>query len=185
MSGPPRNEMTIFQFDECFNDRSLAEDCIAQNLAMVYRYPRRMRGKDDSDVLREFMDKSNPLVTEDLDIVRDHLEHMPDCHPGVVAINNGRGNPETITTRIIRRILSRFKSMFPDWHRADLRNTILEITPESVEPFHVENGRLIRDHYLPFDRSEWNSIAAETLARNASRARHTEERTLPDQKAEG
>ena len=70
---------------------------------------------------------------------------MPEIHPGVVIIHNGFGNPQTITMKIIQKILAKFKERFPDWYQVDLRNSIVELTPDTVELQHIEAWQLIPD----------------------------------------
>ena len=50
--------------------------------------------KEDPEVLGDFMQKPNPLVTTDLAMVRQHLSFIPDFHPGILTIGNGK-NPQT------------------------------------------------------------------------------------------
>ncbi|MGP0067333.1 MAG: hypothetical protein ACLQGP_27530 [Isosphaeraceae bacterium] len=133
---------------------------------MVYRFPRRLMDKEDPEVLGDLMQKPNPLVTTDLEMVRQHLAFIPDFHPGILTISNSK-NPQTITSKGIRRILAKLKELFPLWHQADFRNSIAEITPESIELSHVEGGSLIRDKSLSFDTDGWVSEAEVILAHNA------------------
>jgi hypothetical protein len=42
MSGSPHSQVKIFPFDQCLNDKSIADEWNAQGLAIVYRFPRRL-----------------------------------------------------------------------------------------------------------------------------------------------
>lgn len=170
MLGSSSNALKIFQFDQCFNDGSIADACNNQGLAKAYRFPRRLMGKDDSEVLDELLIKSNTLVTTDLDMVRDHIDHVPAGHPGVLAICNGHANPQTITSSIIKKLLLEFKTSFPNWNSVSLCNTVAEITPIGLDIFHVEEKELVRDQYLSFEDPDWASLAATILLRNATRS---------------
>jgi hypothetical protein len=158
-------------------ERSIADACNAQGLAVVYRFPRRLAGKEDPVVLDDLLARPNPLITVDLGMVRDHLAHVPDLHPGIVSISNARVDRRTLTSKLICRILDNFKAGFPNWHRVSLRNTVAEITPVGIELCHIESGRLIRDGYLTFDQEEWAVEAELILSRNAARSRQINDET--------
>jgi hypothetical protein len=176
MSGPPCPR-TIFQFDQCLNDRSIADACNAQGLAVVYRFPRRLTGKEDPEVLDDLLAKPNPLITVDLGMVRDHLAHVPEFHPGIVSISNARVDRRTLTSKLICRILDNFKARFPQWHQVGFRNTIAEITPVGVELAHIESGTFIRDGYLTFDQEGWVAELESILLQNAGRSMRLEGET--------
>jgi hypothetical protein len=153
-------------------------------LAIVYRFPRRLMDKEDPEVLGDFMQKPNPLVTTDLAMVRQHLSFIPDFHPGILTISNGK-NPQTITSKIIRRIFTKFKDLFPLWHQAAVRNTIAEITPDGIELSHLEGGELVRDRYLAFQSGGWTAEAELILARNAARGPTIEVGRPPGESSDG
>ncbi len=87
----------------------------------------------------------------------------------MIAIGNGRGNPRTMTTSAARNVLVQFKKHFPDWHRTSLQNSIIEITPEGVEIWHADRGRLVHDGSLLFDDGDWLPRFEELLRLNAAR----------------
>ena len=102
-------------------------------------------------------------------MAEDHTTDIPERNPGLVAISNGRQNPRTMTTAIARKILQKFKGVFPQWHQSLLNNSIVEISPESVEVWHVEAGRLVRDGYLLLADADWSARLLDTLQQNAQR----------------
>ena len=71
---------------------------------------------------------------------------MPQTHPGVVIIHNGFANPQTITIKIVRKILTKFKEMFPQWDQVELGNSIVELTPDSIQLGHLEGWELYSRH---------------------------------------
>jgi hypothetical protein len=161
--------MIIFQFDQCFNDKKLARDCTAEELATAWCFPRRLMDEEDPVVLGDLLAKPNPLVTLDLRMARDHSTSIPQPHPGIVAISNGRGNPRTMTTSAARKVLVQFKKRFPDWHRTTFDNSIVEISAAGVEIWHVDKGRLVHDEYIPFDDGDWITRFKQRIRLNAER----------------
>jgi len=171
MPGSSGDALKIFQFDQCFNDASIADACNARGLTKAFRFPKKLMGKDDAEVLDELLIKQNTVVTTDINMVRDHVDHVPDNHPGIIAICNGHANPQTITSSIIKKILFEFKLKFPGWYSANLSNSVAEITPVGIDIFHVERGELIRDQYIAFDQPGWALQVDAILARNAARTK--------------
>jgi len=161
--------MITFQFDQCLNDKKLARDCTNQGLCVAWRFPKKLINELDPVVLNDLLAKPNPLVTFDLGMAEVHTTDIPERNPGLVAISNGRQNPRTMTTPIARKILQKFKGLFPQWHQSLLNNSIVEISPESVEVWHVEAGRLVRDGYLLFADADWSARLLDTLQQNAQR----------------
>ena len=160
--------MTTFQLDECQNDKRFQEDCEAAELAKVYRYPRTLRGQDDSVVLNSLLQRPNPLLTKDRDMPDQHVSSIPETHPGLVVIANAPDVPQTITMPGVRKILAQFKKEFPEWHQVPLRNSVvIELTQIGVEVRHLESGRLIRNDYLSFDKTGWKEQLLEILNRNS------------------
>ena len=139
--------MITFQFDQCLNDkklRTIARIRAVRRLALPQETDRRV----DPVVLNDLLAKPNPLVTFDLRMAKDRTTDVPERNPGLVAISNGRQNSRTMTTPIARKILQKFKGLFPQWHQSPLNNSIIKISPESVEVWHVAAGRLVQDGYL-------------------------------------
>src|SRR5271154_1612318 len=100
--------MNTFQLDECLNDKRFQADCEAGGLAKVYRYPRALRGQEDSVVLSTLLRRPNPLLTKDRDMPDQHVSSIPETHPGLVVIANAPDVPQTITMPGVRKILADF-----------------------------------------------------------------------------
>jgi hypothetical protein len=120
-------------------------------------------------MMSELLRGANPFVTKDRGFVEDHIESMPKNHPGVLIIHNGSTSPETITIRIVRRILGIFKQKFLDWHLVELRNSIVELTPDEIRLSHIEGWRMIHDADLSLEAEQLTPSIIEVLSRNASR----------------
>ena len=161
--------MITFQLDECLNDKALAADCNSQGLATAFRFPKTLKGKTDSEVISGLLNRNNPFLTKDTGFVDDHIKDMPELHPGVVIIHNGYANPQTITIKIVRKILAKLKEVFPEWHQVDLRNSIVELTPESIQLQHLEGWNLILDSDLSLEEERLVASVMEVLTRNANR----------------
>src|SRR4051812_13725426 len=162
--------MITFQFDQCSNDKKLAQDCNNEGLCKAWRFPKRLVDALDPDVLPDLLGKSNPLFTTDHDIARKHTAFIPDHNPGMVILTNKEsGDLRTMTTIIARQILRNFKKIFPQWHQAVLSNSIIEISAAHVEVCHVETGKLVRDEFILFADADWSVRLQDTLLRNMQR----------------
>ncbi|HYV34164.1 MAG TPA: hypothetical protein VE988_00585, partial [Gemmataceae bacterium] len=142
--------MTVFQFDQCLDDKKIIRKCKEEGLAEVFRLPRNLRDAEDPVVLSTLLTRPNPLVTVDRGIAVDHAAAIPDAHPGLVIVSHDPDSPRTMTTGQASRILAAFKQRYPDWHQTSLANSVIEITPGSVEIWHVLSGQLLRDEFLAF-----------------------------------
>ena len=111
--------MTTFQLDQCLNDKRFATDCNAQGLASAWCFPKKLVGASDPDVLNSLLQKQHPFLTLDQQIAEAHAQHIPDRNPGIIVISNVRGgNPQTMTTTLVRKVLAKFKQLFPGWYCA-------------------------------------------------------------------
>jgi hypothetical protein len=149
--------MTTFQFDECSDDLEVIEACNAEHLAEARRLDPDLVEKKDPEILRVLMQRSTPLVTIDRALPAKHCDCIPDQNPGIIVvaysryIDRSRETLRTMTTRAAGRILRQFKQRVPEWHKLEVRNSIVEITNKAVEVSHVEQGRLKFDAYLDYE----------------------------------
>ena len=171
IAGPTHDiAMTTFQLDQCCNDKKLARDCSNEGLVSCWCFPKKLMNATDPEVLIELLKTSNPLLTFDHRMAEDHTEFIPERHPGLVVISNGRGgNPQTMTSTIARKILRKFKGLFQDWHITSVNNSIVVLFPPGVEVLHVEDGRLISDGYVEYDLEEWATQFSIALSTNSQR----------------
>src|SRR5947207_963194 len=158
--------MTTFQLDQCLDSKRFARDCSAEGVCQVQRLPPGLRGKEDPELLTAVMVAAHPLVTFDRVLARDHTPFIPESKPGIIGISNYPA-PQTMTVAIAQKVLRKFKSAFPDWHRASWRNSIVEITLAGIEVGHVAGGKLMRDAYFTFDAPEWQRPLADLLDENS------------------
>jgi len=158
--------MSIFQVDQCADSKKLVDSCAREGHAEVYRFPKRLRGYRDPDVLNAVLPRGHTLVTTDRDIHTEYAEHFPTSHAGVVivATNSVAG---TLTTRRVMRILAEFKRSFPDWHRVSLQNSVIEVTEDGVQVWKVAGGRMERSVYLEFRVADWSMSLVRALQQNA------------------
>jgi hypothetical protein len=166
--------MIEFQLDECISDPAFAEKCRAMAKekysveVSVLLLPRRLKGRDDDDVLEEVMLLPSPMITKDRRLVYDHTEHIPEKNPGIIVISSAPGMNRTMTVAYAGRILSEFKRMCPDWHSLPVRNSILEINQIGVLVSHVIGGVVRKDEYLTFDDPTWIGSFVDLLIQNSS-----------------
>lgn len=167
--------MTSFQLDQNVNKKSLARDCERQGLANVARFPsewkNRPGGFKDPDLLPIVMKGNRTFVTNDRKIAQENASAIPDEHPGIIIVGFCKGTVKPIGRGSIEGILASFKIKYPDWHVVSWSNTIAEITQQSVEVWHIENGILRSDEYLPFDRPFWTTALSDWLSKNSNRHR--------------
>ena len=159
--------MSTFQFDQCFNDQKIIRKCQEEGVAGALRFPARMCDLEDPQVLDRFMQLPNPLVTLDRRLPEDHAAFIPDNHPGIVVVSNAPGIPQTITTNQGGKILAQFKARLSSWFQISFQNSVIEITQESVEIWHVTGGKLVRDGYLTFQQTDWADQLTMLLQQNA------------------
>jgi hypothetical protein len=162
--------MIAFQVDENFRDKEFAKACRAQGMADVTCFPPEMRGADDEDVLHHFMALDKPLLTNDINIAADHEPSVPARHPGIIIVCYSDQNPRTATMAGLRKIISDFKKSFPKWHNSTCSNSILQITELDVIVWHMHDGSLRKDSYIPFSKSGWQEELELLLIENSSRA---------------
>jgi len=162
--------MATFQLDECLSARKLLRACAAEGVATVRPMPRRLKGSLDPTILATFMPAMSPLLTVDAAIADEHCGDIPDHHPGIVIIANAPTVPQTMTVSIAQRILSRLKKDFREWHRTDLRNSILRVTQDGVEVSRVIDGSLQGRLVISFSELNWTEKLSEVLRENAANA---------------
>jgi hypothetical protein len=163
--------MITFQLDQCFNDRRLAERCNAEaeGRAQVFRYPRRLFGVLDPDVLADLIPRGNPLVTTDRAMPGKHAAYIVEPHPGIVVVCYSSHEVKTITTSRAAAILVRLKEAVPGWYQLPVANSVLFITEVDVEVCRVEFGTLMRGRSLPYTDPNWTAQLIADLEMNASR----------------
>lgn len=158
--------MITFQLDQCLDSKRFARDCAAEGLCRTQRLPPLLRGAKDPELLLALMAGANPLVTFDRALAHDHASSIPGEHPGIIVISNF---PAHQTIRIAQRVLSRFKTIFSDWHQVPWANSVVELTTIGVEVWQVTRGRLVRNVYLPFDSVDWQMRLSSVFQRNSQR----------------
>lgn len=115
--------MITYQFDECFDDPDVIDECNADGLAVVLRIDDPLRSQLDPIVLSDLMYRQTPMVTIDDKLPRKHSACIPDTNPGIIIVGysryiDRRKEPlKTLTTTMAGRILRDFKSRCPNWHQ--------------------------------------------------------------------
>lgn len=152
--------MTVYQFDQCFSDKQVIAKCNAQGLAQAIPIPTAWIGLKDPEFLRELLPTGRPLVTTDWALPEEHCSHIPDWHPGIVAIrysvHAAHKVKKTMTTNGAARILTSFKNLFPEWNEIAVSNCIIYISEADVELSAVRSGRLCHLGFASFaDTTGW------------------------------
>jgi len=162
--------MTIFQLDECLNSKKLVLGCAKEELCKVFRFPSNMRGLKDPEMLNQLLPKGNPLITTDFALLDEHLDSIPEYHPGIILIANSESMPQTLTIKKVQAILKKFKTKFSQWHQVSWQNSIVCITQDSVTILHIEAGHLKEDDYFIYQSLNWDQTLEDALCRNAKRS---------------
>jgi hypothetical protein len=161
--------MTTFQLDECLNSKKLALGCAQEGLCKVFRFPSEMKGLKDPEMLNSLLPKGNPLITTDFALLNEHLNAIPDSHPGIILIANSKSVPETLTIKKVQAILKKFKTQFSQWHQVSWQNSIVCITQDSINVLHIEGGHIKDDGYFTYQSLDWDKKLEDTLCKNAKR----------------
>jgi hypothetical protein len=158
--------MVTYQLDESTDSKTFVESCKKQGLVEIWRCPRDLKGAKDPEVLKRVFPSGRTLLTTDRRIHFEHSAQIPDRHPGILILAKA-SSLTTMRIADVARILARFKSEFPNWHIASLRNSIVEICESHVEVWRVVHGSVSRDEFLSLDRSGWQEELSDLLERNA------------------
>jgi hypothetical protein len=165
--------MITFQLDQNVNKRSLAETCQKEGKAGVWRFPKKWstiaEGFKDPDLLPVVMAGDKPLVTNDRNIAKENARFIPSKNPGIAIVGFAKGTIKPLGRGDIEKILVNFKAQFPRWHLVSWSNSVVEITQNSVEVWHVEAGNLGPDDYWPMTQPGWPNLFEAVLRKNASR----------------
>jgi DNA-directed RNA polymerase specialized sigma54-like protein len=128
-----------------------------------------MKGLKDPEMLNQLLPKGNPLITTDFALLDEHLNSIPEHHPGLILIANSETVPQTLTIKKVQAILRKFKTKFSQWHQVSWQNSILCITQDSVTILHVEAGYLKEDGYLTYQLFDFDKLLKSALCQNAKR----------------
>jgi hypothetical protein len=163
--------MTIFQLDQCLNDRRLADRCnrASQGQAQAFRFPNRLHDAPDPVVLAALLPRGNPFISTDRAMPEEHACHIHNPHAGIVIICHSPDEPRTMTSALAAAILARFKTAVPCWHSLPLANSIMFLTEIDVEVCHVGAGKLVQGRHLPYTDTTWAEKMVADLQANAAR----------------
>ncbi len=157
--------MICYQLDECADFKRLAERCAAEGLVDLRRCPKKLKRKEDPEVLDAILGSNSTLLTTDRTIHCEHNRHIPDAHPGILIIASLA--PWTLRARDVERILRQFKSAFPNWHTITIRNSVVEITERYAEIWKVVGGTVVRFGRVEFTKDGWQDELRKLLSQNA------------------
>ena len=96
--------MITFQLDECVNSKKLVQRCDEEGLCKVYRFPSFMRGAGikDPEVFDSLLPKGKPLLTTDNALLDEHLDSIPEKHPGIIIVSNSASVLQTLTIKRVQ-----------------------------------------------------------------------------------
>jgi hypothetical protein len=121
--------VTIFQLDQCLNDKTLADICNSQGMCTVYRYPRRPTDQLDEVMLPAVFSRNTTLLTTDRTIIEDNESSIAAPNPGVIVVKNKKPRPFMTADRA-GAIIAEFKRKVPSWPTIDWSMIYIEIDDE-------------------------------------------------------
>ena len=142
--------MRIVQLDEDIDAEHLVKACAIEGKISAYRFPEKLRNQAAKDpfVLDSLLPRGNPLLTADKEFIEDHLDRVPNKHPGIIIVDQDDDAVPTMTTHIAQRMLAKFKDDCEGWHEASWENSVVTIRDSAVVVYRVEDGNII-------DRKDW------------------------------
>jgi hypothetical protein len=123
--------VTAFQLDECLNDAHLAAACNTAAKCTAHRYPPRLKGKTDSEMLPVVFSLGRTLVTIDRTIIDDNPSSIVSPNPGIIVIKQKRPFPP-ITSKRAQGIIEKFKNFVPSWPQIDWSMVYAEIDEDEI-----------------------------------------------------
>jgi hypothetical protein len=158
--------MIAYQVDESTNSREFVSACKQQALVDIERFPHRLRGQKDPEVLAQLLPSGRTLVTTDRRIHTDHAACIPDDHAGILIVAD-TSSPQTLTMRRAMGILSAFKCQFDEWHTVSLRNFVVEVTESTVEVSRISRGMVQRVAFIHLGERDWGVMLLAALGLSA------------------
>ena len=137
--------MKIYQLDECINSKKLERKCNTEQKVCLYRYPKNNRGDSDPEMLIKLLPKGNTIITSDINIIYDHIDSIPQNHPGIIIIGYSTSKPSANSLKKILIILEKIKKIYKNWNKIEINNSIIIISDINIKIFHKENKKLIND----------------------------------------
>jgi hypothetical protein len=119
--------VTTFQLDENNNYTQLAEQCNNDGACTVLRFPARLRGTKDQQLLPMLLSENATLVTTDFTIVSDNRDSVPNPNAGIIVVKSRSPKPPFTATRAVRFIVQ-FKNKFPAWATINWAGLYIEIS---------------------------------------------------------
>ena len=119
--------MTTFQLDENNNYTHLAEQCNNDGACTVLRFPARLRGIKDSQLLPMLLSANATLLTTDFTIVSDNRDSIPNPNAGIIVVKSRSPKPPFTATRAVR-FINQFKNKFPAWPTINWAGLYIEIS---------------------------------------------------------
>lgn len=163
--------MNKIQLDENISAKKLASNCKKEKLSHPVQFPRKFKGQgvDDLTVLEYCIAKDLKLLTNDRTFLEDNYEDLPSQHPGIIIVTISKNNhhKEFITWKRAEKILKRMKNLIEGWNTQIFKNSILIITDQSFEIFHIENQKIKQDGVFNPLRKGWQKSFKNILNQNS------------------
>ena len=160
-------QVNCFQFDECSSSNALLQECKRDGLCLPRRYPKKHSKLKDPQMLGIYMAKDGTLVTFDLSLIDEHEAYIPPKNPGIILIGRSPRVMKTMTETAARKIMRKFKALFPDWCQLSWKNSIVKFTEATIFAGRIiEHGAII-DFLGEIDSDDWKSKLRDILTRNS------------------
>jgi len=163
--------MKIYQLDECINSKKLETACRDEGKCMPHRFPKAHKGKGvkDPQVLAMFFSQGKVIVTNDKAMLREHVENIPELHPGLILIKFSDECKYEIDDQESAKILRHVKSKIPNWSSLACENSIAVATEKGLEILHKKDNKLLRNEGADYSDANFADKIEAALKENSKR----------------
>ena len=160
--------MIAYQLDKCTDSKRLYNGCLAEQLAIVYRFTAIQCENDTPDpvILAHCVQAGRVLLTTDSSFHYDNQQYLPQTHEGIVIVSNSIN--KCLTEKDFISSLAKFKAAFLNWHLTQPKNSILQITQHWVELSAIRDGLVCVLATLEFTDPEWQTVLTAKLVENGA-----------------
>ena len=164
--------MIKIQLDESITSKKFAKNCKNERKSYPVQFPKKFKGKSvqDPEVQKYCVQNKLPLLTFDRKILLENYKKFVQQHPGIIiiALNKMQRPRIFITVRLAALILDQFKKDFPIWNKTSCYNSIIEITNETIEIWHIGGKEIKHDGIFDRKTKNWQRKIITVLKQNSA-----------------
>lgn len=160
--------MIFIQLDKNTGDKRFKAACMDERIVDCDLLPRRVRDKEDDEVLEYVIEQELVIFTFDNKIHFDWGSVLCGRNPGIIILRQDQHVLQQINTKTAPRHLKRFKKSFPQWHTVPYRNSVLELTPTLMFLYHTMGTRPERVYWSKWCDPGWQVDLVKHFQANAN-----------------